>query len=192
MSQRPGPGALTPASRPDSPAGPEVAGLDRYCKQIGMAARRAGRQGGKLLAGLPGCGREGSGMPGVGLQLLPMTAAESSPWGSCPFPQPMLCYTCRSGTRDFVFCVWEETLSASCGYKHCKQSSRAAEQLWVTRCLVVRLGAALCPPRVRPGRVPAWADGRMTSVEQGGVLQMPRYHTRCWTGLGWGLGFLCL
>lgn len=26
-------------------------------------------------------------------------------------PTAMLCYTCRGGTRDFVFCVWEETLS---------------------------------------------------------------------------------
>lgn len=147
MSQCPGPGALTPASRPDSPGGPEGAGLDRYYKQIGMAARRGtGRQ---LLAGLPGCGRGGSGIPGVGLQLLPMTAAESSPWGSCPFPQPMLCYTCRSGSQDFVFCVWEETLSRACQLRvGTSIAAEQAEQLWVTRCLVVRLGAALCLPRV--------------------------------------------
>lgn len=31
--------------------------------------------------------------------------------GQLPLPTAMLCYTFRSGTRDFVFCVWEETWS---------------------------------------------------------------------------------
>lgn len=47
-----------------------------------------------------------------------------------------------------------------------------------------------CASQGRPGTVPAWAGARMTSVEHAGVLQMPRYHTRCWAGLG--LGFFSL
>lgn len=93
--------------------------------------------------------------------------------GQLAVPTAMLCYTSRSGTQDFVFCVWEETLSALCGQP---------AQSWVFRCLALRLGAALCCiPRVVQVRC-LWADGRMTSVEHAGMVQMPRYHTR-W--LGW-------
>lgn len=100
--------------------------------------------------------------------------------GQLPVPTAMLCYTSRSGTQDFVFCVWEETLSASCGHP---------VQSWMFRCLALRLGAALCSmPRVVQVRC-LWADGRMTSVEHAGMVQMPRYHTRWLAGLGWGLGF---
>lgn len=73
-------------------------------------------------------------MSGVGLQLLPMAALESSPWGRLPVPTAMLCYTSRSGTRELVFCVWEETLSASCG-----QPARS----WMSRRLAL---AARCSP----------------------------------------------
>lgn len=66
-------------------------------------------------------------MPGVGLQLLPMTAAESSPWDSCPFPQP-----------------WSATLAAAEGKTSCFAFGRSPCQLGMG-CLVLWSSGSVRP-----------------------------------------------
>ena len=114
-------------------------------------------------------------MPGVGLQLLPMTALESSlTLGSCPFPQPCSATLPAANSSLRVLC-----LGGVC--PACSGQSELSGCLGVWLCGSVQ-------PCASPGTVSAWADARTTSVEYAhvGMLQMPVSYGLA--GLGWGPG----
>lgn len=117
-------------------------------------------------------------MPGVGLQLLPMTAPESSPWGSSPFPQPCSA-TLPAAER--------ETACFAFGRRPCRHrvgSQCSSGRLGVWPC--GSLQALSIIPRVLQARCFVWTGARMTSVEHvAGMLQMCLGIIRAWLGLGW-------
>lgn len=113
-------------------------------------------------------------MPGVGLAALANDSTEELTLGQQPVPTAMVCYTFRGGTRDCVFCVWEETLSASC----------SSGRLGVWPCGSVQALGII--PRVLQAPCFVWTGARMTSVEHAaGMLQMCLGIIRAWLGLGW-------
>lgn len=123
---------------PEGQVGRGVDGPDEKGRSRGQAPGRAAR----VLQGRLWNARGG-------LAALANDSTGELTLGQLPVPTAMLCYTSRGGTRDCVFCVWEETLSASCGQ---------SVQLWPARCLALRLGAS-------PGHHPQGPPGTVFCVD---------------------------
>ena len=95
-------------------------------------------------------------MPGVGLQLLPMTAPESSPWVAARSHSHALLHLPRRNSRLRVLRLGGDLVSFALAVSTVLVFSVSGP--------AVRCSQPCATSKGRPGTIPAWADGQMTSV----------------------------